>query len=109
MSSRSWAVAAIGLCGLIIAGGAYATASLVSQKGKTFTPEELTQQRGSSIRIDNDDAVPHNIQVTTPDGENRNMGMQKPGEFANVSLDKVGDYMVRCGIHPKMKLVIRAQ
>ncbi len=108
MSTRTWIVA-IGLCAFVTASGAYAAAALVSQKGKIFTPDELTQGSGSTLRIDNDDTIPHNVQVTTPDGENRNMGMQKPGEFADVVLDKSGDFMVRCGIHPKMKLVIHAR
>ncbi len=108
MSPRNWAVA-IALCGLGTAGAAYATGNVVRQKGKIFAPDELTQAVGSMLRIENDDTIPHNVMVTAPNGENRNMGMQKPGDHADIALEKLGEYQVRCGIHPKMKLVIQVR
>jgi cytochrome c peroxidase len=53
--------------------------------------------------------VTHNITVILPDGTQRNLGVQKPGETVEVALEKPGEVMVRCGIHPKMKLVVHVR
>ncbi len=97
------------LCCLVITGGARAVQQGISQKGKTFAPDELSQAVGDKVRITNDDTIPHNIQVNSPDGESRNMGLQMPGDHAMIAVEKPGDYMIRCGIHPKMKLVLHAR
>ena len=97
------------LCGLLVAGGAWAVGESVSQKGKIFAPDEMSRTVGETVHIDNDDGVPHNIHVTAPDGDGRNLGLQMPGSHTAISIEKVGDYMVRCGIHPKMKLVVHAR
>ena len=102
-------IVAAALGGLLIAGGAWAVQESISQKGKMFTPDELSREVGGLVRINNDDSIPHNIQVTNPDGENKNFGLQMPGNHADVAIEKPGDYMVRCGIHPKMKLVLHAR
>ena len=96
--------------GLTVAGGiAHSVEPGVSQKGKIFAPDELSRTAGGTVRIENDDAIPHNVQVTTPDGDKKNLGLQMPGDHADIALDKSGDYMVTCGIHPKMKLVVHVQ
>ena len=89
-----------------LSGLAFAADGLVSQKGKTFTPAELDRTVGSTLAIPNDDDTPHNITVRPPDGTTRNLGMQKPGDTVTIPLDQVGEYAVRCGIHPKMKLAV---
>ena len=90
------------------AGAAFAAEDLVSQKGKTFAPDELSEAAGMTLRITNDDDVSHNIIVTAPGGSPKNLGVQKPGDSVSVPLDQTGDYMIRCGIHPKMKLAVHA-
>lgn len=102
-----WAMLAAGLA-CILAGAAVAAQGVISQKGKAFAPDAVDAAAGSAIQIENDDDVAHNITVTGPDGVSRNMGVQKPGVPVTVSLEKAGDYWVRCGIHPKMKLVVHA-
>ena len=94
---------------LLLAGGARAVQNSISQKGKMFAPDELSQALGDKVHIANDDTIPHNVQVVNPDGESKNMGLQMPGDHTIISLEKPGDYMVRCGIHPKMKLVVHAR
>ena len=96
------------LCCLAVTGGAWAVQQGISQKGKTFFPDELSQVVGDKVRITNDDTIPHNIQVNGPDGESKNMGLQMPGDHAMVAVEKPGDYTIRCNIHPKMKLVLHA-
>lgn len=96
-------------CVIGMAGAARAVQGMISQKGKTFTPGDITQPVGSSVRIDNDDGIPHNLVVTAPDGTKQNHGLQMPGNHVDVSLPRAGEYMVNCGIHPKMKLTISAK
>lgn len=98
----------LAILGLCLAGAAWAAGPSVSQAGKTFSPGEIAAGLGQSVRIVNDDIVPHNVQITGPDGETRNLGLQMPGDRADVAIDTLGDFMVHCGIHPKMKLVIHA-
>lgn len=97
------------LCGLMIAAAASAAPTTVSQKDKTFDPEQLTLPAGGSLHIVNDDTVVHNVQVAAPDGTNQNLGVQKAGDAVDFAFDKAGDYKVHCGIHPKMKLAVHVQ
>lgn len=97
------------LCAAAATGGARAVQSAVGQKGKMFAPEELSRAKGDLVRIDNDDNIPHNVMVTPPGGDRKNLGLQMPGDHAEIPVDQVGDYQVICGIHPKMKLVVHVQ
>ena len=102
-------LATAALSGLLITGGAWAVQESISQKGKMFDPVELSREVGGMVRINNDDGIPHNVQVMNPDGENKNLGLQMPGDHTDIALEKLGDYMVRCGIHPKMKMVLHVR
>lgn len=97
------------LCGLMITGAVRAAPVEVSQKDKTFAPDDITLSAGSALHITNDDSVAHNIQVAGPDGTNQNLGVQKAGDVVDVPFDKAGAYTVHCGIHPKMKLFVHVQ
>jgi plastocyanin len=99
---------ACALCVFAAAGAAQAVQSMVTQKGKVFSPDELTLAVGDTVHIDNDDNIPHNVLVTAPGGVSKNFGVQNPGDHADIIIDTAGEYTVRCGIHPKMKLVIQA-
>lgn len=92
----------------MLAAVAHSAQNIISQKGKVYSPDEITLAVGGTVRIDNDDNIPHNAHVTRPGGEASNLGLQSPGQHVDIILEKPGDYTVRCGIHPKMKLVIRA-
>ena len=108
MKSMKFAVLAL-LCAAAVAGGARAVQTSVGQKGKMFAPDEMSRAKGDIVRIDNDDNIPHNVQVTGPAGDRRNLGLQMPGDHADVATDQPGDYLVVCGIHPKMKLVVHVR
>ena len=97
------------LCVFVTTSGTWAVQDSISQKGKMFSPDELSREVGGKVRVANDDAIPHNVQVTGPDGESKNLGLQMPGDHTDIAIEKLGDYMVRCGIHPKMKLVVHAR
>lgn len=79
---------------------------VIGQRGKVFSVAEMSVPNGATIRISNDDDVVHTLRVTTPDGSRRDHGLQKPGETTDITLDRVGDYTVRCNIHPGMKMVV---
>jgi plastocyanin len=110
------------VCGFAVIGGAYAARPwnhtivgvmdaalhmpIIGQKGKVFSLAEVSEPVGATIRVVNDDDVPHTLRITAPDGDKSDFGLQKPGEYSDISLEKLGDYMARCNIHPNMKLVI---
>ena len=94
---------------LVMSGASWAVGEAISQKGKIFSPDEMYNAVGETVMINNDDSIPHHLQVTAPDGVVKNMGLQMPGDRAEIPVEKAGDYMVRCGIHPKMKLVIHVK
>jgi cytochrome c peroxidase len=104
---NAWAVCL--LVGTLTATAAYAGTVQVTQKDKTFSPDTISAPVGTIVHVANDDGVVHNVLITSPDGSVHNTGMQKVGESVDVALDKAGEYQIRCGIHPKMKLTISAQ
>jgi plastocyanin len=97
------------MAGILAIATARAATIEVGQKDKTFAPDTLTAPVGSTIHIKNDDEVVHNVIVTVPGVAAKNTGIQKPGENMDLVLDKLGEYQVKCGIHPKMKMTIQVQ
>jgi len=90
-------------------GGAVALASTnhtIGQAGKKFSEDVLTVAVGDTVVFKNDDTVKHNIIIVKM---RFNSGMQDPGKDAELTFDKAGSFKVRCGMHPKMKLTIKAQ
>jgi plastocyanin len=90
---------------LFAASGIAAEPAIVSQKGLSFSPGELTIAKGQSVEFVNDDTTAHNIMVTG-DGVSFNGGLQPAGGHVKYTFTKSGTYAVACGIHPKMKLAI---
>jgi plastocyanin len=80
----------------------------VSQKGKEFNPDEITVDRGTTVRFVNDDTVAHNV-YTRGDGLEFNLGTQAPGDVKEVSFDKAGSFQILCAIHPKMSLTVNVK
>ena len=83
-------------------------ATTISQKDRTFSQESVTVKAGETIKFLNDDNVTHNLTLKTPGGKMKPGVLQKPGEETDLVFDEVGDYEVRCLIHPKMKLGVAA-
>lgn len=80
-------------------------AATISQKGRNFTPGEVTVKRGDMVRFVNDDFYGHNVYSET-EGASFDIGLQAPGEERDVVLEKLGIVDVRCRIHPRMRLSI---
>lgn len=84
---------------------AHAAGVVVSQKNRQFSTDVLTVKKGETVTFNNDDTVPHNAVSKSP-GNEFDLGAQPPGVSTPVTFDTVGDVMVICTIHPKMKLTI---
>jgi plastocyanin len=92
----------------VLAGTAGAEEVEVSQKGKTFQPGEVKVKVGDTVVFHNDDEITHNIFSRSENAE-FNLKMQPPGEDLKYTFDKPGTALVRCAIHPKMKLVVQVE
>lgn len=81
----------------------------VSQKERQFQPGALTVHPGEHITIVNDDAdLLHHAYIDASD-LSFDSGDQAPGAKAVITFPKEGDFLVLCGIHPKMKLAVHVQ
>lgn len=83
-------------------------AATISQKGRHFTPAEVTVKKGDTVRFVNDDFYGHNVYSET-EGASFDIGLQPPGEERDVVLEKLGIVDVRCRIHPRMRLKITVE
>ncbi|WP_019903657.1 hypothetical protein [Methylobacterium sp. 77] len=81
----------------------------VSQKGRAFQPGALVVKKGETVQIVNDDGdLLHHAYVDTPTFQ-YDSGDQEPGGKAEIVFPIGGTFAVLCGIHPKMKLVVRVE
>lgn len=82
---------------------------VVSQKGRSFRPGNLDLKRGDTITIVNDDSdLLHHAYVET-DKFAFDSGDQEPGSRTDVTFTESGVFSVLCGIHPKMRLLVRVE
>jgi plastocyanin len=79
----------------------------VSQKGRAFTPAELSINRGESVQILNDDGDLRHHAYIDSDKFNFDSGDQEPGSQVTIRFPVVGTFDVLCAIHPKMRLRVR--
>lgn len=100
---------------LLVAAAGAAVASLpivehiVSQKGKRFGPETVNLHPGERVTIVNDDGnMVHYAYVEAPDFA-YDSGDIEPGGRAVITFPKEGDFLVLCGVHPKMKLAVHVR
>lgn len=82
------------------------TQIVVSQKGRTFTPDTLSVDRGATVTILNDDAdLLHHTYIDAPNFT-FDSGDTKPGGKTDIAFTVPGTFNVLCAIHPKMKLTV---
>jgi len=73
------------------------------QKGRRFTPAQITINRGESLTFTNEDEFIHQMYADGLfDSDEKN-----PGENLVQPFNRAGTFEVRCHIHPKMRLVVR--
>jgi plastocyanin len=110
-------IAPMGVLALVLACGAMqpafaalsSVARVVLQKGRHYDPSDLFLHRGDTLTLVNgDDTAVHHAFIEadrfTFDG-----GDQDPGEDRILKLTEAGDFVIRCGIHPKMRLTVHVQ
>lgn len=98
------AIAILFVCGLVP--GVNAAERSIVQAGQAFSETDITIAAGSHVNFLNQDDVKHNILVQAGDDDDnaKDMGIQSPGQSIDVPFDKAGKFMIRCHIHPGMKL-----
>lgn len=104
-----WAKSAIFIIVSVIAWSAAAAETVsVSQQNRKFMPDNLVISSGSSVHFINDDKVTHQIyvdsKVMTFYSEEQPMG-----KTIDVLFDHAGTFVVRCAIHPSMRLTVTVQ
>ena len=81
----------------------------VSQKGREFTPGQMTIKRGETIEIVNDDGdLLHHAYIDF-EKFSFDSGDQQPGSKTDITFPVTGKFDVLCAIHPKMKLEVHVQ
>jgi plastocyanin len=94
------------LLGIIVAVQAASTIT-VGQHGMVFTQSSASLAKGDRIIFTNEDDVIHNIHIFGPgNDDSTDLGLQKPGATLTYKFDKAGAYMVRCSIHPSVKMAV---
>jgi plastocyanin len=84
--------------------GTTAQPYLVTQKGQKFNPGLLSIHRGEAVEIFNDDGeLIHHAYVDSK-AFSFDSGDQEPGAKADIVFSAPGEFVVLCGIHPKMRL-----
>jgi len=98
------------LAGVVTAALAVSASQIVvSQKGREFNPGEISLSRGDSILIVNDDGdLLHHAYIDSKKFS-FDSGDQQPGSKTNIVFTETGDFIVRCAIHPKMKLSVHVK
>lgn len=91
------------LAGLSV--GALAANLTIGQKGRMFSSESVTIKKGGTLTFLNDDTVPHNI-ISTSKGNEFNLGSQPPGSATDITFKEVGEAVLMCAIHPRMKMTV---
>jgi plastocyanin len=80
-------------------------ATVVTQKGRSFRPAEITIARGDTVTFTNEDSYIHQVYVQGLFESDE----KAPGENLNETFPASGTFQVRCRIHPTMKLTVRVR
>ena len=76
---------------------------VIVQKGRRFTPVQITINRGDSLTFTNEDEFIHQMYSEGLfDSDEKN-----PGEKLVQPFTRSGTFDVKCHIHPKMKLEVK--
>lgn len=78
----------------------------VTQANRRFQPQQVEVERGGAVRFVNDDGqLLHHLYSTSP-AFSFDSGEQEPGRIVEERFPVAGTFIVLCGIHPKMRLVV---
>ena len=93
-----------GACPLLAAAAGAPTVTVV-QKDRSFSTAGLQVAPGTVVRFTNEDDFPHQVHVSGP-GLLFDSPLQELGQHTEVALPRSGLFLVRCGVHPKMRLTV---
>ena len=82
---------------------------IVLQKGRHYNPTDLFLRRGDTITLINGDESAIHHAFIEADRFAFDAGDQEPGKQATLTLKDPGDFIIQCGIHPKMRLTLHVQ
>jgi plastocyanin len=78
---------------------------VIVQKGRAFRPAEVTIARGQTVTFTNEDSYLHQIYAAGLfDSEEK-----APGENLNETFTQTGTFLVRCHIHPTMRMTVHVR
>lgn len=97
------ALTSMAAAGAVLTGARAVPEVVVHQADRTFAPAQLKVARGTNVRFVNDETIVHHAYVDTQ-GFSTDSGDIQPGGSAVLRFDKEGRFLVRCAIHPKMRL-----
>lgn len=107
---RPYVVSLSGLLGVLGCIQAHASfsnvAGIVVQKARSFGFQAVTLKAGGSIVLSNEEATAVHHAYIEADGVRRDFGDQAPGSRTTMAFSERGDFLVLCGVHPKMKLAV---
>ena len=101
--------ATLAMLGISAAALAQSNTAVIGQKDRSFSQSSLDIRAGANVRFVNDDTVAHNIVVRDPAGATRTSPLQRPGEQTDIGFAAAGEYDIRCALHPRMRMTVRAQ
>ena len=84
------------------------TPQTISQKKRKYAPEAVTLQVGETLRVLNDDIFLHHAFIESDEME-YDSGSMEEGESRDIVFDKQGRFVMKCAIHPKMRLDITVE
>lgn len=95
------------LAATIVAAQAKATEIIISQKGKKFVPGAVQVKVGDTLTFVNEEKRKrHNVYTRSADFSYLKIRKQKPGDRDSVTLKNAGTAIIKCALHPKMKLTV---
>ena len=85
-----------------------ASVARIDQNGLSFSARSLSLRAGDTVAFTNSDEVIHNVHIMTMEGEiDKNLGLQKPGAPLSHVFGSKGNFVIRCNIHPSMKIDVK--
>jgi len=85
---------------------ALAAETSIKQKGRLFTPSEVSVKKGDTLMFVNDDNITHNV-YSASTGNQFNLGAIAPGNSTPVTFKNSGAVDILCAIHPSMKMSLK--
>ena len=85
---------------------ALAAETSVRQKGRLFSPNEISVKKGDTLVFVNDDNITHNVYSASA-GNQFNLGAIAPGNTTPVTFKNSGNVDIFCAIHPSMKMSLK--